>query len=388
MNVTIGTFEPSEKAIKLVNTVLHSGRISYGPMCRAFENKFSELHGCRYGVLSNSGTSSLQVALQAMKEIHGWDDGDEVLVPAATFVATINIVLHNRMLPVLVDVEKQYFAMNPALIERYITPRTRAIIPVHPFGQPADISTICDIAAAHGLKVIEDSCECMFVSHKGRPVGSFGDISCFSMYVAHLLTCGIGGIAITDSEEYAIKMRSLANHGRNNIYISIDDNVGRGRLREVIEKRFLFESLGHSYRITEMEAALALAQLDTYNDMLAKREYNANALAAVIDRYPALERLGRRPDTDCAWMMFPIVAVETSKRRLVCWLEDHGIETRDALPVLNQPVYNGMFDADDYPVAQYLLSKGFYIGCHQGLNDNHINHVDSVLMEYFHKSHD
>src|SRR5215469_12022353 len=122
--VGVGTFTTSPLAKKLVNEVLDSNRLSYGPMTQRFESEFARLHGCRFGIMSNSGTSALQLALQAMKEIHGWEDGDEVLVPAVTFVATANIVLHNRMVPVLVDVDQLYYDIDADRIERAITPKT------------------------------------------------------------------------------------------------------------------------------------------------------------------------------------------------------------------------------------------------------------------------
>src|SRR6266851_4275387 len=140
--IGVGTFHASARAKQLVMEALGNNRLSYGPMMRRFEADFARLHGSRFGIMSNSGTSALQLALQALKELHGWSDGDEVIVPAVTFVATANIVLHNRMVPVLVDVDQRYYGINPDSIEQAITPKTRAIIPVHLFGQPADMDPI------------------------------------------------------------------------------------------------------------------------------------------------------------------------------------------------------------------------------------------------------
>jgi perosamine synthetase len=172
--VSLGTFVVTPHTRELVSRVLDTGRISYGPMCKEVEKRLAGLHDCNFAVLSNSGTSSLQVALQALKELYNWQDGDEVLVPAVTFVATANIVLHNRLKPVLVDVDAEYYDMNAELAEEAITPRTRAIIPVHLFGQASNISVLSQLAAKHGLKVIEDSCETMFVSHNDKKAGSWG----------------------------------------------------------------------------------------------------------------------------------------------------------------------------------------------------------------------
>ncbi len=139
-HIGTGTFVATERMRELINEALDSGRIAYGPLSQQFERDFSGLHGCKYGILSNSGTSSLHVALQALKEIHNWDDWDEVIVPSLTFVATINIVFHNRMKPVFVDVEPQTYGIDAALMNLAVTERTRAVIPVHLFGQ----ITICN----------------------------------------------------------------------------------------------------------------------------------------------------------------------------------------------------------------------------------------------------
>src|SRR5208282_5840813 len=173
-------FGPREK--KYLQQVIRSNRISYGPFSQKFEQHFAKAHGCRFGVFCNSGTSALHIALAALKERHGWQDDDEVLVPAVTFVATANIVFHNRMRPVFVDVDRATYNMDPALIEEKITPRTRAIIPVHLTGLPCDMDPILDIAARRNLRVIEDSCETVFGDYHGRKVGSMGDIGCFSTY--------------------------------------------------------------------------------------------------------------------------------------------------------------------------------------------------------------
>jgi perosamine synthetase len=384
--IGVGTFRVTPRMRELVNGVLDTGRISYGPLSQRFEREFAALHGCQYAVVSNSGTSSLQVALQALKELHGWQDGDEVIVPALTFVATVNVVLHNRLTPVVVDVEPDLYGLNPELLEHYISPRTRAILPVHLFGQPCDMRAIAQIAARHDLKIIEDSCECMFVSHHGRPAGAWGDIGCFSTYVAHLLTTGVGGLGTTSNPDYAVKMRSLVNHGRDGIYLNIDDddNLGTDRLKEVIGRRFKFESVGHSFRMTELEAALGVAQLETWPLMILARQANAQRLLDLLSPHEGeLQLPTRRPQTGHAWMMFPLVLHGEEKWDLVNHLEARGIETRDMLPLTNQPVYRGRFDEADSPVAAWINRCGFYVGCHQDLTDADLGHIAEAIHDYF-----
>ena len=381
--IGVGDFYPSPEAIFAVMDVLKSRRISYGPYSKKFEQEFAKLHQRQFGVLSNSGTSSLLVALQTLKELGGWNDGDEVIVPAITFVATVNVILHCNLTPVLVDIEKDFYCIDCTLIEQAITPKTKAIIPVHMFGQPADMCYVNAIAQHHNLKVIEDSCEAMFVKHRDKPVGAWGDIACFSTYVAHLITTGVGGVAITDNPEYAEVMRSLVNHGRDNIYISIDDSKG-DRVKEVIGKRFSFERVGHSFRITELEAALGLAQLEDYHFILDPRQQWSFWYDNGLSEYKEYLQLPKiREDSEHAWMMYPIICKQLGLRDMIVQhLESWGIETRRMMPITNQPVYAGMFNEDNYPVAKWINEGGFYIGIHQYLTNEDVEYVIEKFGEF------
>ena len=385
--VTTGTFKADEYTFDLIHDVLSSGRISYGEKSKYFESWFAELHDVKYAILSNSGTSSLHIALQALKELHGWKDGDEVIVPASTFVATINIVIHNNMKPVFVDIEPITYGINPELIEQYITPRTKAIIPVHLYGQPCRMTEILTLATIFDLAIIEDSCEAMFVSHNGAKVGSMGQIGCFSTYNAHLITTGVGGISTTSNEDYAKKMRSLVNHGLDIAELNTDENFSP---RPVVGRSFRFTSSGHSYRITEFEAALGLAQLQVHKDMLKTRRRNANHLSA------SLKIVNKEFDdpflipmtldgNEHSWMMYPIVVRGSKivKPDLTKYLNDHLIETRDMMPVVNQPIYSDYaLRRIDYPTAWYINDYGFYIGCHQDITPDDIEYVKQTFIEF------
>jgi dTDP-4-amino-4,6-dideoxygalactose transaminase len=161
--IGVGGVNVSKRAKELVMQVLDSNRLTAGPMMARFEAKIASIHGCKYGLMYNSGTGALQIALAALKEVHGWEDGDEVLVPALTFIATSNVVLYNGLKPIFVDVDPQYYTMDPVKIEEKITSRTRAIMPVHIAGLPCDMDPILEIARRYGLRIVEDSCETMFV---------------------------------------------------------------------------------------------------------------------------------------------------------------------------------------------------------------------------------
>ena len=173
--IGVGTFKITERARRYINDVLTSERLTYGPYTQKFESRFAAFHDCKFAVMTASGTCALMIALAALKNKYGWTDGDEVIVPACTSLATSNIVLQLNMKPVFVDVDSVYYEIDPEKIGA-ITERTRCIIPVHLFGHPCDMDRIMAIAKKHKLRVIEDSCETMFTRLNGKSVGSFGDV--------------------------------------------------------------------------------------------------------------------------------------------------------------------------------------------------------------------
>ncbi len=386
--IGVGGLVISDYERKLVNEVLDSSRLTYGPMTKRFEEEFSRSHGCRFGLFMNSGTSALHVALAILKERGRWADGDEVIVPAVTFVATSNIVLHNRMVPVFVDVERDTFTLDPARIEERITPKTRAIIPVHLLGLPATMGPILEIAKRHDLAILEDSCETMFATYRGRAVGSMGQIGCFSTYVAHFLVTGVGGFAITNDPELAVDMRSLMNHGRDSIYISCTDDEGAEgrRLQEIIEKRFSFIHLGHSFRCTEMEAAIGIGQLALADKIITRRKQIAEHFTRELASYADVLQLPScPPDRTHSFMLYGLVLRHENRKRLVNFLEGLNIETRDLLPLVNQPIYRRMFGnlEEQYPTARWINESGFYIGCHYYMTDEEVQFVVQAFQEFF-----
>ncbi len=393
--IGVGCGDFTEKEKRYVMNVLNTGRLSYGPYSKRFEEEFAKLHGCRHAVLVNSGTSALRIAVACLKEAGEWNDGDEVICPAVTFVASSNVILMNNLMPVFADVDKKTYNIDPKKIEEKITTRTKAIMVVHLFGQPADMDPILKIAKKHKLKIIEDSCETMFATYKGKPVGSFGDISCFSTFIAHLVVTGVGGLACTNNKDYGVILRSLANHGRDGIYYSMDDdkNLGSKKLAQVVSRRFNFIRPGYSFRVTEMEAALGVAQLERKDNILKPRARNAAYLINGLKPYASYLQLPSWPDhSDHAFMVFPLVIRENAgfqKKDLVMHLEEHNIETRDMVPLINQPMYKKLYgeDLEDrYPVAKWIIHNGFYIASHQKLTRKECDYMLAVFRDFFERS--
>jgi perosamine synthetase len=386
--ITLGTLSISDQGKRYVNDCLDSNRLSYGKYTREFEEKFASMHGCKHGVFMNSGTSALQVALAALRETHGYKDGDEVIVPSTTFIATSNIVLQNNMVPVFVDVNPRTYNMEYRKIEDKITAKTRAIIPVHLFGLGADMTEIMYIAKRHCLQVIEDSCEAVGSTVDGKPVGSFGDMGCFSTYVNHLVVGGVGGLVTTNDDKLAELCRSLMAHGRDSVYSSIDaaNGLTGSGLQNVVERRFKFDRVGYSYRATELEAALALSELERFEQNAAARRDNATRLMSLLSSIDEIQLPYVPYDMTHSWMMFPIICKPyVDREKLLMYLEEHGVETRHMFPLLESPAYRKLFPRmmEQYPVSQNLARSGFMIGIHQNLTAEDIYYVGELIHGYF-----
>lgn len=389
--IGVGTCNMSPRAKQYVAQALDNNRLSYGPFSQKFERMFAAAHQCRFAVFLNSGTSALRIAVAALKEKYQWADGDEVLLPSMTFIADINVVTHNGLTPVFVDVDSKEYNMDPAKIEEKITPRTRLILPTHLFGLSADMDRIMAIAGKHKLRVIEDACEAAFADYRGKPVGSFGDIGCFSTYQAHILTTGVGGFATTNDPDLAVILRSLANHGRDGIYLQIDDddNKSSEELKEIISRRFTFIRPGYSFRATEMEAAIGVAEMeDGLAESLAIRQKYAHALIEVLTPFVHLLQMPTWPkENKHVFMMFPVVVKDprVSRDELINFLEQHNIETRMMLPLINQPFVVRTYGdlGSKLPAGDYINKNGFYIGCHPGMTAEDIAYIGRTFGAFF-----
>lgn len=372
-SLTMADWKATRKQKRLIKEVLKSGRLTYGEKTRELEERFAEIHGAKYALFTSSGTAALKIALHALKDKYGWQDGDEVIIPAVTFVATMNVVIMNNLKPVLVDVQPHTANMDPKKLEEAITKRTVAIMPVHLLGQSADMPAIKRIARRHALKVIEDSCETMFVNKIQ------GDIACFSSYIAHLLVTGVGGFITTNDKKMATVMRSMMFHGRDESYLNIDDKP------KELYKRFWFPRFGYSDRMTELEAALGLGELDNWQKMIKQRQKNARYLYEKLSGIMAIHGAGEvwGPVTDInkhSFMFFPLLV----KRRdeLMLYLEERGIQTRTMMPLTTQPLVKPYLKKE-YPGADFINKHGLLLGCHQYMKKRDLNHIIKSIRRFY-----
>ena len=335
--------EPSlgEEELENVIKAVKSGWISSkGEFIEKFERDFARYCGVKHGIATSSGTTALHLALAAL----GIGKGDEVIVPTLTFVATANSVTYCNAKPVFIDSHPEYWCMDPEKIEERITENTRAIICVHLYGHPCDMDWIRDIAEDHELYIIEDAAEAHGAEYKGRKVGSFGDISCFSFYGNKIITTGEGGMCLTNDEELAEKMRLLKDHGMSR------------------ERKYWHEVVGFNYRMTNLQAAVGVAQLRKLDEFIEKKRQIARWYAEGLRDLAEKGFVTLHPEmpwAKCVYWMYSILVEDKygiTRDRLMEKLERNGIETRPFFhPIHKMPPYKSNESLD---IAEKLSKKG------------------------------
>lgn len=392
--IPFGTITITQKAKELILEALESKRISSGKLVREFEKRFAELFGVREAVAVSTGTDACAVALAVLYD-HGAKRGDEVIVPALSFVATGNAVLHAGFTPVFVDIERETLNINPELIEKTITERTRAIMPVHLMGKPVNMDRINEIARRHKLCVIEDAAEAHGAEYKGRKIGTFGDMAAFSLYVAHIITTGEGGIVITDDENKAEILRSLRAHGRACKCVTCVVNTSSAYCAKRFDNpaktdiRFVFERYGFSAKMNELEAAIGLGCLDCYHEIVEKRRRNFYAMMEIIQKYSEYMYTIQEEDYEkIGPHAFPIILKESApftRDTFVEHLEKNGIDSRNLFQSMPTQCPGFSFlghKLGEFPEAEYVADHGLHIGVHQDIDDDQIEYLDEVIGDF------
>lgn len=369
--VPFGTVSVTEEARKLINTAIDTKLLTRGKYVAEFEEKFAALFGMKYGVAVSSGTDADALSCAVLYD-YGAKRGDEVIIPALTFVATGNAVLQAGLTPVFVDVKRETLNIDPEKIEQAITKHTRAIMPVHLMGKPADMDKIMAIAKKHKLFVIEDAAEAHGAEYKGKMVGTFGQMAAFSLYAAHIVTTIEGGMVITNDAKIADILRSLRNHG--------------------IENRFEFARIGFSAKMNEVEAAVGLGNIKIFKHILDTRRRN---LLYIIEKFKRFAKYFITIQEDKGEKIgphaFSIIirpGAGFTKDEYVEYIEEKGVDSRNlfySIPT-QCPSYKFLGKKlGDFPEAEFCSDHGLHIGIHQDLGIEQMDHVVAVT-EAFLKS--
>lgn len=339
---------------------------SEGPFVARFEREMAARCGRRHAVALANGSVALDAAVQAL----GLGVGDEVILPSFTIISCAAAVVRAGATPVVVDSDPVTWNMAPAAVERAVTPRTRALMVVHIYGLPCDMGALLAIAQRHGLKVIEDAAEMHGQAWRGRPCGSFGDISTFSFYPNKHVTTGEGGMVLTDDDALAERCRGLRN------------------LCFGPPRRFVHEALGHNWRMSNLQAALGCAQLERLDLFVARKRAMGRRYDAQLAGVKGLQRLpARTADAENIWWVYGLVLdddvpfdADEAMRRLAA----AGVGTRPFFwPMHEQPVLRrlGLFDGLVLPVAERLARRGFYVPSGLALTEAQIDTVAAAVRE-------
>lgn len=355
-----------QEELNNVIEAVKSGWISSsGEFIPRFEQEFAHYCGVKYGVATSNGTTALHLALKAL----GMGDGDEVIVPALTFIATANAVTYCNAKPVFVDSHSDYWCIDPRKIEEKITNKTRAIIPVHLYGHPCDVEPIIALARRYNLFLIEDAAEAHGAEYKGEKTGSFSDIACFSFYGNKILTTGEGGMCLTNDENLAKKMRILRDHGMNP------------------NRRYWHDVIGFNYRMTNMQAAVGLAQMNRLDEFIEKKRQIANWYGYLLRTLADKNRIKLHPEMSWAkcvyWMYSILVAVGTDsvvrdKLQEELWLK--GIDTRPFFYSINTMPPYAYGNRGSFAIAEKLQAVGMSLPSSVNLSRDQVEFIaDSII---------
>lgn len=349
--------------MKYVQQAIETNWISSaGGFIRDFEARFAEACGTRYGIACANGTVAMHLAMATL----GLEPGDEVIIPTFTMIATINAVTYCGATPVLVDSELDYWQMDVQQVADKITPRTKAIVPVHIYGHAVDMDPLMELARQHGIAVIEDAAEAHGGEYKGRRCGSLGDAAGFSFYGNKIITTGEGGMITTNDREIARLAWNLRDHAFST------------------ERHFWHKYVGFNYRMTNLQGAVGLAQVEQLDNFVAARRHNAAAYTQRLRDIPGITTPPEAEWVKNVYWMYGILVDEAeygmNRDQLRRELANHGIETRTFfIPMHCQPVYWEAFKGQRYPVAEQLCRDGFYLPSASSLPVEEIQYIADVI---------
>ena len=352
---------------KYINDCLDTSFIGQGPYVKNFEEKFSSFVDCKYGVTTTSGTTALHLACAAI----GIGKDDQVLVSSSTNMACPFAIDYCGAIPIPIDIEKETWQMDVKKIEERINKKTKAIMVVHLFGHPVDMDPVLELAKKYNLKIIEDCAESHGVEYKGKKVGSIGDVGAFSFFANKTITCGEGGMVVTNSTEIGEKAKSLKN-------------LSYGKIN-----KFMHDDIGFNYRLPNISAALGLGQFESIKNVFKEKDRIYNRYKKNLENIKGINipKIMDWTTTYIMWVFniyldknFPV-----SRGELTKILKDKNIDTRDAFVPINQQKIlidkYKMFKEEDCPNANYIMENGLYLPSGNTITNEEIDFVCETINE-------
>lgn len=341
--------------------VLKSRKLSLGPKYKEFEQNLAKYVGSKYACAVSNGTVALHLGVKAL----GLKAGDEVITSPFSFVSSSNCLLYENIKPVFVDIEETTFNMDPLLIEKLITKKTRAILPIHIFGQSAQMDEIMKTAKKYNLKILEDSCESLGATYKGRMVGTTGDVGTYAFYPNKQMTTGEGGMIVTNSKKIYELCDSMRNQGRskNGDWL-------------------IHERLGYNYRMDEMSASLGVTQLKKIDWMIEEKRKIVSWYNEALGNVAGVQTPMVGGNRTHSWFVYVIRVNGGKRNRLMSELGKLGIQTKPYLPVIHlQPFMRKIFNfkEGDFPIAEKVASETLALPLYLGLKSGDIEYIASKM---------
>ena len=392
LRVPYGLSVHGNDEIRAVTKVLKSST-QMGKNVTTFEKKIAKLFSKKYGLMVNSGSSALLLAMETLNI----PKGSEVITPALTFSTTVGYIVRNKLVPVFVDVEEGTYCMNENKIKSLITKKTKAIVAPHLMGNIVNWEKLAPMLKKRGILIIEDSADTLGATYKNKSTGHYADISITSFYGSHIINCaGNGGMVCFNDKKQYIKAKLLRSWGRSSSLFDEKSEKIENRFNIKLDgilydKKFVFETIGHNLEPSELGAAFGLVQLKKLKTNLRKRENNFNLHTKYLKKYSKYFILPKQlPQSRSGWLAYPITITEKapfSRTQMQIFLEKKNIQTRVVFTgnILRQPGFKNIKakrDKNGYPEADKVMKNGILIACHHGLTKKMINHIHNSIDEF------
>lgn len=366
LNIPLSSPDITAKEKKVVLGVLNTSQLSLGPKLTEFEEKFASYIGVKYAIAVNSGTSGLHLCVRAL----GIGEGDEVITTPFSFIASANCILFEKAKPVFVDIRKDTLNIDEEKIEKAITKKTKAILPVHVFGYPANMEKIMKIAKKHHLAVIEDACEAIGGSIGGKKVGSFGDCGVFAFYPNKQMTTGEGGMIVTNNSKIADLAKSMRNQGRGS------------------SKWLSHDRLGYNYRLSDINCALGIAQLSRIKEILKKREKVAKNYTKLLSSVKDIVVPPKNEEKiERSWFVY-VVRIDDKypvslRDELVSYLTQKGVGCGEYFPSIHlEPFYQQMgFKKGQFPITEEIAKRTIALPFFNNLSMKNIEYITDLIQK-------
>jgi CDP-6-deoxy-D-xylo-4-hexulose-3-dehydrase len=385
-----------EEIVEAIDTLLFGKWLASGENVAKFEKEFSKKINQKYSVMVNSGSSANLVMIAALKKHLNWKDEDEILISVVGFPTTLNPVIQNNLKPVFVDIEFETLNFDLNQLEAKITKNTKAIFISPVLGNPPDFDKLIEISKKHNIHLILDGCDSFGSKWDGKHLNEYCIASSCSFYPAHHLTTGEGGMVSSDIEEVVNLARSFAWWGRDCYCIGSCNLLKNGScnqrfsnwIKEIpynIDHKYFFTQIGYNLKPLDLQGAIGLVQLKKMQEFHLKRVSNKDKIQNILSRLDGLKFPSFFPKADISWFGVPIICSDyLSKNKLVNYLEENGIQTRNyfAGNILVHPAYKHLENWESYTNANAVLEKVFFVGCSPTISESNIEYLASVIDRY------